>query len=318
MDYEITYHTDIGTTRKVNQDSAAIAVADTSAGPVCMALLCDGMGGISMGEYASGYVAADMLRWFKEELPELLRRRLPLEQIGEIWTGMLAGYDRHLREYGHHRGIKLGTTATCVLFWQGRYLLVQSGDSRLYESGRKLRQLSRDQSRVQEQVDRGLLTKEEARKHPGRNILSDCIGGSRPSIPVCTYGRIRRGTNYLLCSDGLVHELSDREIMQFTNGISHMLRNDLQGSLSEMIEVVKKRGETDNITAVGVMVRGAFRIGNSIFSGMRKPKGRQEVSSQWLFRVREDVLITSGTGQLAEDTLVTETEGETEGASARC
>lgn len=310
MDYEITCHTDIGTTRKVNQDSAAAAVADTSEGPVCMALLCDGMGGIAMGEYASSYVATDMLRWFMEELPELLRGRRTLEQIGEIWTEMLVGYDRYLREYGHRRGIKLGTTATCVLFWKGYFLLAQSGDSRLYESGRKLRQISRDQSRVQEQIDRGLLTKEEARRHPGRNILSDCIGGSRPSVPVCTYGRIRRGTNYVLCSDGLVHELSDKEIARFTNGISHGLRNDLQDRLSEMTEVVKSRGETDNITVVGVMVRGASSIGESILSGICGQGQSQEASRRWLFRVREKILLTSGTGKLAGETLVTETEGE--------
>lgn len=312
MDYEITYHTDIGTTREVNQDSAAIAVADTSEGPVCIALLCDGMGGIAMGEYASSYVVMDMLRWFEEELPELLRAHHTLEEIGEIWTQMLVHYDGHLREYGHSRGIKLGTTATCVLFWKGRFLLSQSGDSRFYESGRKLWQISKDQSRVQEQIDKGLLTREEARSHPGRNILSDCIGGSRPSVPVCTYGRVKSGTNYILCSDGLVHELSDREIAQFTNGINHSLRNDLQGRLTEMTEVVKRRGETDNITVVAVMAERTSGIGAGILSGMQRRGRPQGTSSQWLFRVREKVLLTSGTGKLAEGIQVTETEGEAE------
>lgn len=314
MDYEITYHTDIGTTREVNQDSAAMAVADTSEGPVCIALLCDGMGGIAMGEYASSYVVMDMLRWFEEDLPELLRGCQTLEQIGEIWTRMLTDHDTHLREYGRSRGIRLGTTATCVLFWKGRFLLAQSGDSRFYESGRKLRQISRDQSRVQEQIDKGLLTREEARSHPGRNILSDCIGGSRPSVPVCTYGRIKRGTNYLLCSDGLVHELSDKEIARFTNGVSHPLRSDLQGRLAEMTEVVKSRGETDNITAVAVMAERTSDIGGSILHMMRRQS--QKASRRWLFRIREKVLLTSGTGKLAEETQVTETEGEAEGGAA--
>lgn len=312
MDYEITYHTDIGTTREVNQDSAAIAVADTSDGPVCIALLCDGMGGIAMGEYASSYVVTDMLRWFEEELPELLRTRHTLVQIGEIWMRMLVHYDGYLREYGRSRGIRLGTTATCVLFWKGRFLLVQSGDSRFYESGRRLWQISKDQSRVQEQIDKGLLTREEARSHPGRNILSDCIGGSRPSVPVCTYGRVKAGTNYVLCSDGLVHELSDKEIAQFTNGINHSLQSDLQGRLAEMTEVVKNRGETDNITVVAVMAERTSGIRGCILSGMQRRGRPQEASLQWLFRVRERVLLTSGTGKLAEEIQVTETEGETE------
>lgn len=312
MDYEITYHTDIGTTREVNQDSAALAVADTSEGPVCIAVLCDGMGGIAMGEYASSYVVMSMLRWFEEELPDILRERHSLEQIGEIWTRMLVSYDSHLREYGQGRGLKLGTTATCVLFWKGRFLLAQSGDSRFYESGGKLRQLSRDQSRVQEQVDKGLLTRDEARVHPGRNILSDCIGGSRPSVPVCTYGRIKRGNNYILCSDGLVHELTDREIGGFTNGICHSLRSDLQDRLKEMTELVKSRGETDNITSVAVMAKKAPGMGGSILSGMRRLGRPSAASGQWLFRVREKALLTSGTGILAEETRITDTESETE------
>lgn len=312
MDYEITYHTDIGTAREVNQDSAAIAVADTSEGPVCIALLCDGMGGIDMGEYASSYVVMDMLRWFEEDLPELLCEHHTLEQIGEIWTQMLVSYDGHLREYGKRRGIKLGTTATCVLFWKGRFLLAQSGDSRFYESGRKLWQISKDQSRVQEQIDKGVLTREEARFYPGRNILSDCIGGSRPSVPVCTYGRVKSGINYVLCSDGLVHELSDKEIAQFTNGINHTLQSDLRGRLAEMTEVVKSRGETDNITAVAVMVKRTLGIGSSILSGMQRRGRPQGTSLQWLFRIREKVLLTSGTGKLAEGTQVTETEEEIE------
>lgn len=310
MDYEITCYTDIGTTREVNQDSAAAVVADTSGGPVCMALLCDGMGGIAMGEYASSYVAMELLRWFEEELPGLLRERRTLEQIGEVWTRLLTQCDCQLREYGQRRGIKLGTTATCVLFWKGRFLLAQSGDSRFYESGKRLLQVSRDQSRVQEQVDQGLLTREEARVHPKRNVLTDCIGGSRPSVPVCTYGKIRRGANYFLCSDGLVHELSDREISQFTNSVHNTLPNELHGRLVEMTELVKRRGETDNITVAAVMTGRAADIREGSLKGMPIWGRAQKQPGGWLFRIRERILLTEGTGKLADGARITETEGE--------
>lgn len=304
MNYEITYHTDIGTTRKVNQDSAGIMVADTSNGPVCMALLCDGMGGIEMGEYASSYVVMTFMNWFEEELPKLLRSQCSLEQIGEQWKTLLIQQDCYLREYGETQKIKLGTTATCVLFWQGRYLLAQSGDSRLYEAGRRLRQISRDQSKVQEQIDLGILTKEEARVHPKRNVLSDCIGGSRPSVPVCTYGRLKRKANYFLCSDGLVHEVSEPEISQYTNGVNHTVKNDLHDKLVEMTEIVKKRGETDNITAVAVMPGKGARSGGICRS--RKTDG------EWLFHIRERVLLTEGSGSLTDAGRLTETEGDME------
>ena len=71
---------------------------------------------------------------------------------------------------------------------------------------RNIRQLSEDQSLVQKQVREGKLTPEKAKIHPKRNVLTDCIGGSRPSIPVCTYGNVKVGAGYLLCSDRISYK----------------------------------------------------------------------------------------------------------------
>ncbi len=265
MRFDVTCYTDIGLGKRVNQDSACAMTALIRGEPVCMLVLCDGMGGASMGEYASRRVVLDFSEWFEHELP-LLAGELSLVEVKQKWTEKLVGLDREFRGYGETHGVKLGTTATCMLFWQGKYLLVQSGDSRAYQIRWRAVQLSEDQSYVQEQVRLGRLTKKEARMHPRRNVLTNCIGGSRPSVPVAAMGETKVGAVYLLCSDGLVHEVSGAEIACRLAPWKSSCILALHENLVELTELVKARGETDNITAVGMRVgKGRFAVSTESF-----------------------------------------------------
>lgn len=208
-----------------------------------------------MGEYASRRVVTEFADWFEQELPEIVEKGIMLPVIRMIWKEKLIRLDEELRAYGTEHGIKLGTTATCMFFWKDTYLLVQSGDSRAYEIRRKAVQLSEDQSYVQEQVRLGKLSPEEARHHPNRNVLTDCIGGSRPSVPVTETGQVRGNAVYMLCSDGLVHETEEKELADRLSPKRCGNISALHEALVQLTEDVKLRGETDNITAVGMHVK---------------------------------------------------------------
>ncbi len=252
MRFEVACHTDAGIYKRINQDSACAVTAILRGVPFCMLVLCDGMGGASQGEYASRRVVTEFVRWFEQELPALEERKQYLPAVRPVWAKLLTQLDEELRAYGRRHGIKLGTTATCMLFRDTEYLLAQSGDSRAYEIRRKAVQLTEDQSYVQQQVRMGLLTPEEARRHPRRNVLTDCIGGSRPSVPVTVLGQTKRNAVYLLCSDGLVHETENRELASVLSLRRCRRIPGLQEGLAKLTEQVKRRGETDNITAVGM------------------------------------------------------------------
>jgi len=255
MRFEITCYTDVGTSRKVNQDAACAVTGMLRGEPVCMVVLCDGMGGASMGEYASRRVVLSFVQWFEREFSRLAREDISFDILGACWEDRLVQLDEELRGYGRRMGIKLGTTATCMLFWRGCYLLAQSGDSRAYEIERRAVQLSEDQSYVQQLIRVGKLTREDAAHHPRRNVLTDCIGGSRPSRPVVTWGRIKRPAVYLLCSDGLIHEVTAGELAHRLAPGRNCRIVRLYESLAGLTELVKSRGERDNITAVGVRVK---------------------------------------------------------------
>lgn len=299
MDYDIAYYTDAGTTKEMNQDSCGGVIADTLYGPACMAVLCDGMGGISKGEYASQTVVQEFIRWFEEIFPRRAEDNTSLDRIGAEWSELLIRMDEQLRAYGAENGIKLGTTATCMLFWKEQYLLVQSGDSRAYEIHRDVKQLSKDQSYVQRLIDEGKITEQEALRHPKRNILTDCIGGSHPSVPVCSFGKVTRRSHYLLCSDGLVHELNRKEMLHFLTPKVTSAVHVLGQRLKQMTQLVKTRGETDNITALTVIVRKK--------KSKRKLFGRKEKKPEKVcaVRIREKLTVYDSRNTAEEQTITT-------------
>lgn len=296
MEYGAVCCTDRGVKKKVNQDSACVMIADTMEGQVCMALLCDGMGGFSFGECASFSVVDCFADWFEHKLPYRIRDKRSLEVIGNEWQTILTELDDRMRKYGSAMQTRLGTTATCMLFWRKKYLLVQSGDSRAYHIGRSLTQLSEDQSFVQEQVNSGFMTQQEAKYHPKRNVLTDCIGGSRPSIPVCSVGRQKVPGSYLLCSDGFVHELSEKEIWENIRDSHEMEPGQVKERTEKLIREVIERGEKDNITAVVITVNKEVK--------QKKPG---KISAEE-FTVREKLIATEGSSLGKEELPATETE----------
>lgn len=297
MKIDVACHTDMGSGKRVNQDSACAMTAVMRGRPVCMLALCDGMGGASMGEYASRRVIREFAGWFEYELPQFAVHEFSLSQISSAWVEKLIMLDREFRGYREEHGRKLGTTATCMLFWQGEYLLVQSGDSRAYQIRSRAVQLSEDQSYVQQQVKLGVLTKKEARNHPRRNVLTDCIGGSRPSVPVVAIGRMKRGAVYLLCSDGLIHEASNMEFACRLAPWKCSQALDLHEGLVQLTEAVRRRGETDDITAAGMLAAKAFFGKKAVGSAEKAP-----------FLLMEKLIIFDGNAGVGE-TAGEETDG---------
>ena len=107
----------------------------------------------------------------------------------------------------------MGTTATVLVLLPQRYLIGQVGDSRAYllREG-EFQQLTKDHSYVQEQVDAGLLTPEQARVHPYSNVITRCVGASMDVVPDIYFGALEKGDVLLLASDGLTGMLEDEQL----------------------------------------------------------------------------------------------------------
>lgn len=252
MEYVVAAYTDTGTQKKTNQDSLCVRrAAIPQQGEAIMAVLCDGMGGLQKGELASAHAVQMFGMWFDQNLnylPGLCAGYF--EQVRQQWTALLLSLHSRIRGHSQRFDIQMGTTLTAILTYGGSYLTVNIGDSRIYEKKYALRQLTEDQSLVAREIALGRITKEQARHHPQRNILLQCLGVGDTVAPVFTGGTVAGNGLYLLCSDGFVQELSEEELDRSLDPMVLTTKDLLTRKLTELTDVCKQRGERDNITAV--------------------------------------------------------------------
>ena len=268
MEYKVCVGTDRGPVKAVNQDAVMVKVAGTTQyGKVLLAVLCDGMGGLSQGEVASSDLVAAFAEWFRKDLPTALSGQNMTERLDGVseadvmaeveyqWTELVNDANKRLGAYGRNHGGKLGTTVVAVLFVGEEYIAINVGDSRIYTVKDKERtQITHDQSVVQNMIDKGLMTPEEAEESPQRSVLLQCVGASEVVTPQFVCGKIETGTSVVLCSDGFWRKLSEEEFTEGFDVSSESTEEDMQKNLDKMVELVKEKGEKDNISAVQIYV----------------------------------------------------------------
>jgi len=232
--------TDVGIVRSGNEDNY-LMLAERG-----IFIVADGMGG-----HAAGEVASEMaVRLISRDLGTV--RGIPDEEVAErmrqsIRAANAAIYERTLTEHDK-RG--MGTTATALVLLPNRFLLGHVGDSRAYRlRDGKFEQLTKDHSYVQEQVDAGLLTPEQARVHPYSNVITRCVGANQDVIPDTYSGDLLAGDVVLLASDGLTGMLEDEHIHKILEA-----PGGPQEWVDAMINDANRRGGLDNITAIIVKI----------------------------------------------------------------
>jgi PPM family protein phosphatase len=240
MRFSCAARTDVGVVRSGNEDS--YRMADDR----CLFIVADGMGGHAAGEVASEMATQLVAQEFRP-VRGMSDDELMAQMVGAIRAANSAIYRRTLQEQDK-RG--MGTTVTVLKLLPRRYLIGQVGDSRAYLlRGGVLTQITTDHSYVQEQVDAGRLTPEEARVHPYANVITRCVGSSGDVVPDLFIGTLEAGDLVLLASDGLTGMLEDEDVKA-------VLERDL--SLEEMvhqlIEDANRRGGLDNITVLRVKI----------------------------------------------------------------
>lgn len=262
MQFEATGHTDIGTTKKSNQDSFCIKIANTEIGQVALVAVADGMGGLQKGELASGYAIQKLSDWFEHDLPQSLEvmssSTSGLESfLTGQWSGIVQDLNLKIMRYGRSEHMNLGTTLTVLLVVGARYSIVHVGDSRVYEisSKGKVDQLTEDQTYVHREIEAGRMTEEEAAVHPKRNVLLQCIGSSKRVEPEVVHGNVKKDACYVVCSDGFRHALSDEQIASI-NVSDKDFENKAKSILIDLINYDKENGESDNLTAAVLKVTG--------------------------------------------------------------
>ena len=249
MRFTVTADTDIGILKTTNQDSILVKHAVYQGEEILLAVICDGMGGLSKGELASAAVVREFARWFEEDLPCELEQP-DMQVIGGKWILMLKELNTRILDYSRRYGLEgVGTTFSGILFLKDRFLIGHVGDTRIYQIDSGVTQMTTDQTFVAREVSRGTMTAEQAKKDKRRNLLLQCVGASKVVEPQIICGRVEKGA-YMLCSDGFRHEITEAERYESLNPINLMNRDAMHSNTRYLIGQVKSRGERDNISVI--------------------------------------------------------------------
>ena len=228
--------TNVGKVRKHNEDSM---LERTEAG---MWVVADGMGGHDGGDLASQMIVNTLKK---------IHEGISLERYIDDIEDALIEVNKKLIQIASERSKRttIGSTVVMMLAYQNYCVYLWAGDSRLYRlRDNKLHQMTIDHSQVEQYVEQGLISREEAAVHPHGNMITRAVGASHNFFLDMDIQEMKKGDRYLLCSDGLTKHTLDFEFEErLGNGSTEEI-------CKELIDLTLDRGAGDNVTAIVIDV----------------------------------------------------------------
>ena len=245
MNYTFITRTDPGRARENNED-AVVVDSDTQ-----LCVLADGMGGYNAGEIASGmataFIKSEMARWLSEAgrgaKAKEIRRALEI-CVDNANRSIFNAADSNPQYSG------MGTTLVVGVFHASSLVLGHIGDSRCYRlRNREFSQITKDHSLLQEQIDAGLITQEQAAGSSIKNLVTRALGVEDAVLLDLTEHEVEAGDCYLMCSDGLSDMVDDAEIASILGGSS-----PIEQKADSLVASANEHGGRDNISVLLVQV----------------------------------------------------------------
>lgn len=234
----IAWRSELGLHREGNEDSGLVSSN--------LVAVADGMGGYVGGEIASQIA----IKTLAELLPLLNNEELDPQSREDIYRNSLIEIDSAIRSIAEDRPELdgMGTTLTSLALFENQAVLLHIGDSRAYRiRGKKISQLSHDHTVVQELIDQGRITPEEANEHPQRSFLTQALMGKSNVEGVLLLFPVEPGDIFLLCSDGLTVVVDEGKI-------ASAFSDDLQAAVDTLVDLTYKKDAPDNVTVIAVRI----------------------------------------------------------------
>jgi len=261
VELEFAAKTHPGMVRSHNEDSIALA------NEVGLAILADGMGGYNAGEVASGMATAVLKNDLISDLGEWYREltRKGTGKLHSLLQARVAGANTAIYQSAQSQPqyAGMGTTLVLALFRDGTVTAAHIGDSRMYRlRGGELAQITRDHSLLQDQIDAGVVTPEQAKLSLNKNLVTRALGVDPEVLAEIRDFETRAGDVYLLCSDGLSDMVSDDEIKETIK----ILDENLELAASTLVQKANDNGGRDNVSVILVKVLASGPASANLFA----------------------------------------------------
>ena len=252
---QIVGQTDTGQIRHNNEDCIGF---DSALG---LLVLADGMGGHLGGEVASSLSVDKIISYSQQHLPSIKTSQIDQETGFTQESLCIQQAIALANEQIYHKSTEnaelrgMGTTLVVMLFYDNRFSLAHIGDSRCYRYRNKnLSQITKDHSLLQELVDRGFYTPEEASKSLNKNLVTKALGIDSAITPDIQEDLALKNDIYLLCSDGLTDLVEDEYIRLTINKFS----DNLEEAAKQLITKANQNGGKDNISVILCKIKEDF------------------------------------------------------------
>ena len=239
---EIGNHSDVGRVREVNEDYFGSFHGHYGE----LLIVCDGMGGHKGGEIASRLSVESIRNHFESlnnSFDPVKELKASIQSANNTLIGT-AQRDQALNE--------MGSTVVIALLQNDKAYIANLGDSRIYlcRDG-EINQLTKDHSLVQQMVDSRMISQEEAKHHPQKNVITRSLGIGLQTEPAVSEGiKLKEYDIFILCSDGLTAFVNDNEILKIVSN------EPVQEAANKLVDLANKRGGEDNITVQIAKVTG--------------------------------------------------------------
>lgn len=288
--WQVGLSTHTGPVKQRNEDNYFLRMHEENGrADFAIAAIADGMGGYDRGDAASRTAVHMLEDWWEKRLVKILKKPQPLRKLLDELNTLLQKINKELLRFEK----KAGTTFSILILYKGDFAVCHVGDSRIYqikggsvgfqnyfrarqesdmdrilrhqstealESECEILQLTEDHSWVEQQVKKGILTKEEARNHQKRNVLTQCLGIKEDVASWEQMGSYQSSDLFLLCSDGFYSMFSNEEITETLSGLEKEY-TDLQTMADYLVKLANYSGTRDNITVL--LIRNVFEKGET-------------------------------------------------------
>ena len=232
---------DVGRVRSLNEDSFHL-YGGLRYG---YGLVADGMGGHKAGEIASSMAIESIKKTISSGMKGYGKHKS--DDIKAMLCEAVVKANKEIYDYAKadFAMLGMGTTVSLALIYDQKMYIAHVGDSRVYRiKDNKIEQMTTDHSYVNELVSMGQITKEQAKSHPKKNVITRAVG-TEPSIRVDVSEYTYKGETILICSDGLTNLVGDSEIASITSGAK-----SLNDAAKKLVTLANERGGSDNITVI--------------------------------------------------------------------
>ncbi len=228
---------DIGNFRLINEDYLDYYICSVYQ----LYIIADGMGGHNAGDLASKICVTKIKEYILNSYYDGVETEKLL--IDAVKYANNAIYSKSLED-SQYNG--MGTTLTFAFVYDGKIYIINVGDSCFFViNDRKINKVTKDHSLVQQLIDNGVITQDEAREHPNKNIITRSVGVNE-DVDVDIFVIKNEECIYLLCTDGLIHDIKYEEIVPYIENNE----GDFNKACEELITLAKERGGRDNVSLI--------------------------------------------------------------------